>query len=164
MEPKYIKAINFDLDINELRKFGMQSKAYSIIGKELSSAGYIHRQYSGYLSLEPLSTDEVVEDIRTILNKHSWLLQCTKAIDATNIIEKIEYDLKSLFETENFKEKPDYYENEYKYYSADSTDEGKTQKEDGYKRLADSINKDKAKERLDKIKNKSKSNSDEHIR
>lgn len=111
-----------------------------------------------------MDSQDLIKRIKPIFERHSWLLQCTEKFDATNYIQNVVYDLKTLFESDNFQDKPDYYENEYKYYSGDSTNEGKTQKEDGYKRLADSIDKDKAKERLDKIKNKSKSNSDEHIR
>ena len=164
MELKYIKAINFDLDTAELRKFGMQSKAYSILKREFKLAGYTHRQYSGYLSKEPLSSDDVIQQIYNIIQKYPWLTQCAKKIDATNIINDIKYDIKYAVNDKLNSDNPFDKGKKAERKPADSTDEEKTQKEGGYKRLADSINKDKAKKRLDKIKNKSKSNSDEHIR
>lgn len=164
MKKKYIKAINFDLDTAELRKFGMQSKAYSILKREFKLVGYTHRQYSGYLSKEPLSSDDVIEHLLRIIQKYPWIMQCAKRIDVTNIIDNLAFDFKETMSKMLIEKNPFDKGKKAERNPADSTDEEKTQKEDGYKRLADSINKDKAKERLDKIKNKSKSNSDEQIR
>ncbi len=163
-EPKYIKSINFDLDYKELKNFKMQTKAYSILKKEFLSVGFYHRQYSGYVSKEKIDSNDMLKILQNIVEKHPWILQCAKKIDVSNIIKKITYDYKETLCNMYIEKNPFDKGKKAERNPADSTDEEKTQKEDGYKRLADSINKDKAKEKLDKIKNKSKSNSDEHIR
>lgn len=163
-EAKYIKVIHFDLSIAELRKFGLQTKAYSILRKELKDQGFKRRQYSGYISIKPMDSQELIKCIKPILQRNPWILQCAQKIDASNVIKDIVFDIKDVFDKKNRQNTLFDKGKKAERNPADSTDEEKTQKEDGYKRLADSINKDKAKERLDKIKNKSKSNSDEHIR
>lgn len=53
------KALNFDLSTNELKKhFNSTAEAYSQIKIFMIENGFEHRQYSGYISKEPMNERE----------------------------------------------------------------------------------------------------------
>lgn len=64
MEKKYYKAINFDLDTKQLKKLYPGSnyrKSYSDLKYFSRKHGFSHRQGSGYISDEKLSTADVYD-------------------------------------------------------------------------------------------------------
>jgi virulence-associated protein VapD len=61
---KRYKAINFDLDTQSLRQlFGEKGrrKAYAQIQSFFTKNGFEHKQWSGYISLKPMSYGEVYD-------------------------------------------------------------------------------------------------------
>jgi len=63
-QQKRYKAVNFDLDTEQLRNvFGEKGrrKAYSQIMSFLTKNGFSHKQWSGYISLKPMSYGEVYD-------------------------------------------------------------------------------------------------------
>lgn len=88
MERKQYKAINFDLDTHKLKIFYSSSRyqgAYDKIRRFLEKRGFVHRQWSGYQSINKMSDAEITFII-TEMGKHfPWLAQCVNRIDITNI-------------------------------------------------------------------------------
>lgn len=81
------KAINFDLDekaIKDLRPGKSTAWAYSEIRSFLESHGFSHRQYSGYLSQNPMQTFEVVSVLEEMRAALPWFETCAKRCDITS--------------------------------------------------------------------------------
>lgn len=104
---KYRKAINFDLDTKTLQKI-FQSKNpfvymewYRQIGSFLKSNGFKHRQWSGYISKEPMSNTEITGIVRKLNKSLPWLKQCVQKFDVTNIGET--FDLMFVFKHQKVK-------------------------------------------------------------
>ncbi|MFR7819429.1 VapD family protein [Candidatus Pseudoruminococcus sp.] len=104
---KYKKAINFDLDTKTLQKI-FQSKnpfvymeGYRQIGSFLKSNGFKHRQWSGYISKEPMSNTEITGIVRKLNKSLPWLKQCVRKFDVTNIGET--FDLMFVFKHQKVK-------------------------------------------------------------
>jgi len=88
MERKYYKAINFDLNVKNLKNYYSKvnhTKAYSDIRNYLSEKGFVHRQGSGYRSKEKLSDIETTAIVRGMGKKFPWLHKCVGEFDVTNI-------------------------------------------------------------------------------
>ena len=98
MRKKVIKrAINFDLDTKELLKhFKNTHQAYSSIKKFMEENGFEHRQYSGYISSEPMSTHYITDITEKLNKKFKWLKDCIQKYDVTEIGETD--DLKYVFD------------------------------------------------------------------
>ncbi len=98
MNKKEIKrAINFDLDTKELLKhFKNTHKAYSDIKSFMKKNGFEHRQYSGYISNNPISVSEILVLTNTLNKQFKWLKDCVQKYDVTEIGET--YDLKYIFD------------------------------------------------------------------
>lgn len=89
------KAINFDLSTNELKKhFKNTAEAYNQIKDFMLQNGFEHRQYSGYVSKEPLEDYEITNLVVKLKNKFSWLYPCAQKFDVTDIGEQ--HDLKDI--------------------------------------------------------------------
>lgn len=89
------KAINFDLSTNELKKhFKNTAEAYNQIKDFMLQNGFEHRQYSGYVSKEPLEDYEITNLVVKLKNKLTWLYSCTQRFDVTDIGEQ--HDLKDM--------------------------------------------------------------------
>lgn len=89
------KAINFDLSTNELKKhFKNTAEAYNQIKDFMLQNGFEHRQYSGYVSKEPLEDYEITNLVVKLKNKLTWLYSCTQRFDVTDIGEQ--HDLKDI--------------------------------------------------------------------
>lgn len=87
---KYIKCVNFDLDTKELlRHFKDTRKPYALIKDFFEKQGFIHRQYSGYISKEPISDYKLTKIINQLGTKFIWLKNCIKEFDVSNAPEKI---------------------------------------------------------------------------
>lgn len=85
------KAINFDLSTSELRKiFGYfgTTKAYGLIKKFMLEHGFEHRQYSGYISKEPMTFATVFNLTNELTLKLPWLCEVVKRMDVTNVLEE----------------------------------------------------------------------------
>jgi virulence-associated protein VapD len=86
---KRFKAINFDLDTKSLkREFGDDSyrKGYSLIRRFLTGHGFLHHQYSGYISKAAMSYGEIYILITDIMvTQHPWIIDCVNKFDATNV-------------------------------------------------------------------------------
>ena len=95
-ERKKYKAINFDLDTNELKCYYNKSvrNAYKEIGNFLKKNGFEHRQWSGYVSKDKMSGMDIVVLNEKMWRKFPWLEQCATRIDITDVGNK--FDLISL--------------------------------------------------------------------
>ena len=83
------KAINFDLDTYNLRQiFGEKGRrnAYSQVKRFLTKNGFSHKQWSGYISLRPMSYGEVYDIVFKMIDTYPWLPICTNQFDATNVM------------------------------------------------------------------------------
>lgn len=77
------KAIHFDLDTATVEAtFGKKntSMAYRKIRKFLESNGFAHSQYSGYMSLRPMSDLEVYRTYDMMKEALPWLEPCAQKI------------------------------------------------------------------------------------
>lgn len=93
MERKYYKAINFDLNTKELASFYTPyNKAYYEVKKFFKTHGFSHRQGSGYVSDEKLTTVEIMVLVDELIEAFPWTAKCVETIDVTNIGSQ--YDLK----------------------------------------------------------------------
>jgi len=81
------KSINFDLGTNELKSFfGTDTRpAYRAIRKFLETRGFEHRQYSGYFSLKPMESAEIINILEDMNIEFPWMRSCLQQIDITNI-------------------------------------------------------------------------------
>lgn len=81
------KFINFDLSSENLRTYYNKNRttAYKEIGRFLESHGFIHRQWSGYISKEKISLKEVIELTKMIYKEFPWLEKCVNKLDVTNV-------------------------------------------------------------------------------
>jgi len=97
MRQKQYKAINFDLEVDSLKKYYTEMTrksytcAYNDIGKYLENAGFSHRQGSGYVSNQPLTIYQVSKITKTLVKELPWISKCAKHFDVTNI--GTQYDL-----------------------------------------------------------------------
>ncbi len=95
MERKYYKAINFDLDTNKLKGYYPRyQQAYKDLLGFFKAHGFMHRQGSGYVSKEKLSTADIVDLIGMFQKQFAWSGTCVKKIDVTNV--GAQYDLTFL--------------------------------------------------------------------
>ena len=98
------KAINFDLNDNLLKKY-YPSKSYKNawrdIKKYLINNQFVHRQYSGYVSIDSMSMAEAGNTIGKMARKWNWLNKSVIQFDVTNVgeeysfLEKIENETKA---------------------------------------------------------------------
>ena len=79
------KAINFDLDTAMMNAYGVYPSGYQILKREFEKAGYTHRQGSGYVSNDKISSDDVYRFIKKVTTKYEWLSPCVKEVDVTDI-------------------------------------------------------------------------------
>lgn len=96
MERTYYKAINFDLDTKELRKYYKRyQQAYYDLMAFFKKNGFYHRQGSGYVSEKKLMSADIIDLIGKLRETFVWTATCIKRIDVTNI--GAQYDLTVLF-------------------------------------------------------------------
>ncbi len=98
------KAINFDLDTKKLKDAYCVTnrpleylKAYGEIKDFMKSKGFLHRQWSGYVSKEPLSKAQVDYLVQNMTRTFPWFAQCVEKFDVTNVGEQ--YDMMKKIET-----------------------------------------------------------------
>ena len=96
------KALNFDLNDSILRKYYPSKnykKGWNDLRKYFINNGFIHRQYSGYVSQNPISMTEVVQIIRKLSLNYMWLKYCVKEFDVTIVSD--EYSMKKYIHQDN---------------------------------------------------------------
>lgn len=81
------KALNFDLDTKKYEEITGKSAptAYYQIQKFLENRGFEHRQGSGYVSSKSLNDAEITSLTRQMGKAFSWLRDCLKQFDVTNV-------------------------------------------------------------------------------
>ena len=100
MERKYYKAINFDLDTKELRKYYTRyQQAYTALYNFFNNKGFSHRQGSGYVSNSKMTSADIIDLIGELRESFEWAGTCIKKIDVTNV--GAQYDLTILLVDEN---------------------------------------------------------------
>jgi virulence-associated protein VapD len=86
---KRYKMINFDLDTRKLEQvFGENKyrKGYSLIQRFFVRNGFLHHQYSGYISQSAMSYGEIYILITDkMLSELPWIVGCVNKFDATNV-------------------------------------------------------------------------------
>jgi virulence-associated protein VapD len=98
------KAINFDLDTKQLKKYypnGDYHKAYYDIKSFLERNGFHHQQGSGYISDKPMTMGVAHAKLEKMNSELSWLGKCLKCIELTNANKK--HNVISMFETSDLK-------------------------------------------------------------
>ena len=96
------KAIHFDLDTATVEAtFGKKntSMTYRKIRKFLESNGFAHSQYSGYMSLRPMSDLEVYRTYDMMKEALPWLEPCAQKIHVLVVAD--EFDLLGFSHEEN---------------------------------------------------------------
>lgn len=82
--PKY-KAINFDLDTGMMKMHNKYPIGYSELKHSFLKLGFTHRQGSGYISNNKITSVEVLKTVSALLKAHPWLSVCANKFDVTNI-------------------------------------------------------------------------------
>ena len=85
--PRRYKSINFDLDTHCLEAHfgkGKRQKGYSAIKSFLTKNGFIHRQWSGYVSEKKLTYAEIYIILDNFLDACPWLTKCANRFDVTD--------------------------------------------------------------------------------
>lgn len=88
---KHIKCVNFDLSTEKLLKHfpNGTAKPYDLIKQFFLDKGFEHRQYSGYISKEPLGEYQTDKIIKELGKKFTWLKDCMQEFDVSNAPEKV---------------------------------------------------------------------------
>jgi len=90
-EKKQRRAIYFDLDTNEMKKyFNSISLGYACLKRSFQKQGFSHRQGSGYISNEPIEHTDAYTVIEKVTKENGWLCDCVKEIDVTVIARQFE--------------------------------------------------------------------------
>lgn len=91
MERKVIKAINFDLDTNALKEYYTKStgkpynNAYYEIKSFMVKNGFEHRQGSGYVSAEKITSSNIINICEQLGQNYAWLHKCVTRFDVTDV-------------------------------------------------------------------------------
>lgn len=99
------KAIHFDLITAELKKVYKSNnpfvylQAYKQINHFFKQHGFEHRQWSGYLSKEPMLNISISKLIIKLNDDIPWLKNCVRKFDVTNVGET--FDLTNIFKDSN---------------------------------------------------------------
>ena len=92
------KQISFDLRQESLKRYYPQNptQAYHDIRRFMESHGFEHRQSSVYVSLDKLTTLDVVSLTEQLAMALPWLSRCVNEIDVANI--GVQHSLKKVLE------------------------------------------------------------------
>lgn len=97
MERKYFKALNFDLDTHQLQKNypgANYRHAYDDLRRFFQKHRFSHRQGSGYISDDKLTTADIYDLMDELSQQLSWSGICVNKIDVTNV--GLQHDLTEL--------------------------------------------------------------------
>lgn len=103
-EEKTRKALYFDLDTAKLKEKGFKDTrpAYAKIKDFLLKNGFEHRQYSGYVSKEPLDRADIVILAKEMAKKLAWFQDCLQKFDSTEVVKE-QYNLLEMMNKPSFK-------------------------------------------------------------
>lgn len=104
MERKYYKAINFDLSTHQLEECypgANYRQSYDDLKRFFKRHGFSHRQVSGYISEEKLSTADIYDLVDDLSHQHQWIGDCVNKIDVTNV--GTQHDLTDLLKPADLK-------------------------------------------------------------
>ena len=103
MERRYYKAINFDLDTRLLRQYYKRyQQAYADLLRFFIKRNFSHRQGSGYVSNDKLTSADIVDVIGDLRKEFEWSGTCIKKIDVTNV--GVQYDLTELLASDDMQD------------------------------------------------------------
>lgn len=88
MERRYYKAINFDLSTHQLKEHypgANYCQAYDDLKRFFRRHDFSHRQGSGYISDEKLSTADIYDLMDDLSQQYQWIGECVNKIDVTNV-------------------------------------------------------------------------------
>ncbi|MDO4289546.1 MAG: VapD family protein [Eubacterium sp.] len=88
MEKKYFKALNFDLDTKQLKEHypgANYRQAYDDLRRCFKQHRFSHRQGSGYISDDKLTTADIYDLMDELSRYFPWLGVCVNKIDVTNV-------------------------------------------------------------------------------
>ena len=88
MIEKKHRAINFDLNTKALKEYYPSHnwrKAYKDIDKFLAANGIVHRQWSGYITSEPISNIKLIAILKKKSAEYPWLKHCATHFDVTDV-------------------------------------------------------------------------------
>lgn len=88
MERKYFKALNFDLDTHQLQEHypgANYRQAYDDLRRFFKWHHFSHRQGSGYISDEKLTTADIYDLMDDLSQQLPWIGLCVNKIDVTNV-------------------------------------------------------------------------------
>lgn len=87
-ETKELKALYFDLHVNELRKHFSETNpngGYNRIRDFLLKRKFSHEQYSGYHSKYKTTDMEIFNLVKNMSKELPWLLECINHFEVTNV-------------------------------------------------------------------------------
>lgn len=103
MEQKYYKAINFDLSTHQLEEHypgANYRQAYEDLKRFFRRHDFSHRQGSGYISDEKLSTADIYDLMDDLSQQYQWIGECVNKIDVTNV--GVQHDLTDFYTVVSF--------------------------------------------------------------
>lgn len=115
------KQITFDLSDKKLRQYypalsetvsaQYHKKAWKDIAEFMEQNHFTHRQYSVYVSDEPMSKTAVLYLIRRMVERFPWIFSCLNAMDVTDVgkqhslMDVIEHETKKMIDPKNIETK-----------------------------------------------------------
>ena len=101
VKEKHIKCVNFDLSTEQLLKHfpSGTAKPYNLLKQFFLDKGFEHRQYSGYISKEPLGEYQTNKIVKELSKKFIWLKDCVQEFDVSNAPEKVSVKEQIIYNT-----------------------------------------------------------------
>lgn len=88
------KALNYDLYSKKVEKYYTgTSNAWNDIKKFLCSHGFEDRQYSGVVSIKPMTRLQVRKVLSLMNKKYDWLKKCIRRFDMTSIGNELDMSM-----------------------------------------------------------------------
>ena len=88
MERKYFKALNFDLNTHQLQEHypgANYRQAYDDLRRFFKKHRFLHRQGSGYISEDKLTTADIYDLMDDLSQQLPWIGGWGNKIDVTNV-------------------------------------------------------------------------------
>lgn len=101
MEQKHYKAINFDLSTHQLEvdyPGTNYRQTYDDLKRFFKRHDFSHRQGSGYISNEKLTTGDIYDLIDDLSQQYGWISESANKMDVTNV--GTQHDLIGLLKSE----------------------------------------------------------------
>lgn len=91
---RHIKCVNFDLSTEKILKHfpNGTAKPYESLKQFFLDKGFEHRQYSNYISKEPIDDYDFSQILEIFARKHIWLKDCLQSFDILNVENKRKID------------------------------------------------------------------------